>query len=50
MHQPDETAEAVRTSGRVPLPLDGWDQASIWGWDDTASSLYVSPSLFAPGC
>jgi hypothetical protein len=37
----DETVEAVRTRGPVPLPLDGWDQASIWGWDEAAGSLYA---------
>ena len=28
----DETVAAVRTRGPLPLPLEGWDQASIWGW------------------
>ena len=37
----DETVAAVRTRGHVPLPLDGWDQASIWGWDQTIGSLYA---------
>jgi len=23
------------------LPLDGWDQASFWGWDETTGSLYA---------
>ncbi len=31
----------VRTSGPVPLPLDGWDRASIWGWDEAADSLFA---------
>jgi hypothetical protein len=25
----------------VSLPLDGWDRASIWGWDETTGSLYA---------
>jgi hypothetical protein len=37
----DETVAAVRTCGPVPLPLDGWDRASVWGWDETAGSLYA---------
>jgi hypothetical protein len=37
----DETVEAMRTRGPVPLPLDGWDRASIWGWDETRGSLYA---------
>ncbi len=37
----DETVARVRERGPVPLPLDGWDQASIWGWDETTSSLYA---------
>ena len=31
----------VRARGPVPLPLDGWDRASIWGWDDATGSLYA---------
>ena len=37
----DETAAAVRTCGPMPLPLEGWDQASTWGWDDATGSLYA---------
>jgi len=37
----DHTVAWVRAHGPAPLPLDGWDQASIWGWDDTAGSLYA---------
>jgi hypothetical protein len=37
----DERVAWVRAHGPVPLPLGGWDQASIWGWDDTAGSLYA---------
>jgi hypothetical protein len=31
----------VRANGPVPLPLHGWDRASIWGWDETADSLFT---------
>ena len=41
MDELDEFVARVRASGPVPLPLDGWDQASIWGWDDTTGSLYA---------
>ena len=37
----NETVAAVRSRGPLALPLEGWDQASIWGWDDTAGSLYA---------
>jgi hypothetical protein len=37
----DEIVAAVRTRGPLPLPLDGWDQASVWGWDETTGSLYA---------
>jgi len=37
----DETVAAVRAHGPVRLPLDGWDQASVWGWDETIGSLYA---------
>jgi hypothetical protein len=37
----DELAVRVRADGPVPLPLDGWDQASTWGWDQTTGSLYA---------
>jgi len=37
----DEVVARVRTRGPVPLALDGWDRASIWGWDETTSSLYA---------
>lgn len=37
----DETVTAVRGRGPLPLPLEGWDQASVWGWDETAGSLYA---------
>jgi len=37
----DELVTRVRTDGPVPLPLDGWDRASIWGWDETTGSLYA---------
>ncbi len=31
----------VRANGPVLLPLDGWDHASIWGWDEAADSLFA---------
>jgi hypothetical protein len=31
----------VRANGPVPVLLDGWDQASVWGWDETTDSLYA---------
>ncbi len=37
----DETVAAVRVRGPLPLPLEGWDQASVWGWDEATSSLYA---------
>jgi hypothetical protein len=37
----DALVELVRTDGPMSLPLDGWDQASIWGWDETTGSLYA---------
>ena len=41
MDELDELVAQVRADGPVPLPLDGWDRASIWGWDETTSSLYA---------
>lgn len=41
MDEVDETVARLRGCGPVPLPLDGWDHASIWGWDETAGSLYA---------
>jgi hypothetical protein len=38
MDQVDETVARVRARGPVPLPLNGWDHASIWGWDETTTS------------
>jgi len=37
----DEIIAWVRAHGPVPLPLKGWEHASIWGWDETTSSLYA---------
>jgi hypothetical protein len=37
----DETVARVRAHGPAPLPLDGWDHTSIWGWDETTGSLYA---------
>ncbi len=41
MNEPDETVALVRERGPVPLPLEGWDRASIWGWDEITASLYA---------
>lgn len=41
MDEIDELVARVRAVGPVPLPLDGWDQASIWGWDEAAGSQYA---------
>lgn len=41
MNDLDETVVAVRAHGPTRLPLDGWDHASIWGWDETIGSLYA---------
>jgi hypothetical protein len=37
----DALVARVRADGPVPLPLDGWDHASIWGWDEAAGSLFA---------
>jgi hypothetical protein len=37
----DEIVAAVRGRGPLPLLLEGWDQASIWGWDQATGSLYA---------
>jgi hypothetical protein len=37
----DETVARIRAHGPAPLLLDGWDRASIWGWDETTGSLYA---------
>jgi len=41
MAELDALVARVRADGPVPLPLNGWDQASIWGWDETANSLFA---------
>ncbi len=41
MDEIDELVARVRAAGPAPLPLDGWDQASIWGWDEATGSLYA---------
>lgn len=41
MNELDEIIAWVRARGPVPLPLDGWNRASIWGWDETTGSLYA---------
>jgi hypothetical protein len=37
----DEIVAAVRGRGHLPLPLEGWDQASVWGSDEATGSLYA---------
>jgi hypothetical protein len=37
----DELVAWAREHAPLPLPLSGWDQASIWGWDKTTGSLYA---------
>jgi hypothetical protein len=37
----EEIIAWVRARGPQPLPLNGWDQASIWGWDEATGSLYA---------
>jgi len=37
----DELVGRMRLRGPQALPLDGWDRASVWGWDDTTGSLYA---------
>jgi hypothetical protein len=38
----DDPVDWVRAHGPAPLLLDGWDDASTWGWDDTTGSLYAN--------
>jgi hypothetical protein len=37
----DELVARVRNRGPQALPLDAWDEASIWGWNETTGSLYA---------
>jgi len=37
----DEIIAWAHAHGPAPLRLDGWEHASIWGWDDTNDSLYA---------
>jgi hypothetical protein len=37
----DEVTVWARAHGPAPLALDGWDYASIWGWDEATGSLYA---------
>lgn len=41
MNELDELVARVRTRGPQSLPLDGWDRASVWGWDEAIGSLYA---------
>jgi len=42
MNELDDLVVQVRANGPVRLPLEGWDQASIWGWDEKANSLFAN--------
>lgn len=44
MNELERLIARVRASGPVPLPLEGWDRASIWGWDEAADSLFADLS------
>jgi hypothetical protein len=37
----DQLVARVRARGRQALPLDGWNRASTWGWDEATGSLYA---------
>jgi hypothetical protein len=37
----DEILAWVRVRGPQPLPLDSWEHASLWGWDEATGSLYA---------
>ncbi len=39
MDEIDELVAWARAHDPLPLPLEGWDQASVWGWDETTGSL-----------
>ena len=41
MNELDEIIAWVRARGPQPLPLDGWEHASLWGWDEGTQSLYA---------
>ena len=41
MNELDEIIAWVRACGPQPLPLDSWEHASLWGWDETTGSLYA---------
>ncbi len=40
MDELEEIIAWVRAHGPQPLPFDGWDRSSIWGWDEVTGSLY----------
>ncbi len=41
MDEMDELVAWARSHSTVPLPLNGWDHGSVWGWDETTGSLYA---------
>lgn len=41
MDELDLIISRTRAYGPQSLLLDGWDRASVWGWDDTTTSLYA---------
>ena len=41
MSELDQLVARVRARGRQVLPLDGWNRASTWGWDEATGSLYA---------
>jgi hypothetical protein len=41
MDEMDELVAWACRRGTVPLPLNGWDYASVWGWDETTNSLFA---------
>lgn len=38
---PGSPAAEIRGRGRMPLFLPGWDDYSVWGWDDMGEYLYA---------
>ena len=42
MNELDDLVMQVRANGPVRLPLEGWDHASVWGWDEKANSLFAN--------
>lgn len=34
-------SDELKTRGRMPLVLPGWDRFSVWGWDGAEGSLFA---------